>query len=207
WVKFSGATWLGDGFYYSRYDEPVKGKAFSNQNEYMKIYYHKVGTSQSSDKLVYEDKQHPLRYFNAQITEDERFLFINISEGTSGNAILVQDLLQKETTFKTLFSGFENNYSIVDNIDGTILATTDRNAPKYRLIAVDPKQPAEQNWKTIIPENDDLLESVSLWGKKLFANYLKDAGTRIYSFNADGSGKTEIPLPGSGTASGIDGKK
>lgn len=207
WVKFSGATWHKNGFYYSRYDEPKKGKEFSNQNEYMKVYYHTIGQDQSKDVLVYEDKEHPLRYFNAGITEDERFLFINISEGTSGNSILIKDLSKKEKSFKVLFKGFENNYSIVDNIGDKIIATTDNGAPKYKLIAVDPAQPEEKNWKTIIPESSDLLEGVSYWGGKLFANYLKDASTRLYKFNGDGSGKEEILLPGIGTASGISGKK
>lgn len=207
WVKFSGATWKGNGFYYSRYDEPAKGKAFSNQNEYMKIYYHTIGTPQSADQLVYEDKAHPLRYFNAAITEDERFMFIYVSEGTSGNEILVSDLSKKEKGFRTLFKGFENNYAVVDNIGDKLLATTDKGAPKYKLIEVDPTQPDEKKWKTIIPEGADLLEGVSHWNGKLFANYLKDASTRIYRLNIDGSGKQEIQLPGIGTASGIGGKK
>lgn len=207
WVKFSGATWKGNGFFYSRYDAPQKGKEFSNQNEFMKIYYHTIGTTQSADELVYEDKQHPLRYFNAGLTEDERFMFINISEGTSGNEILVKDLSKKETAFKTLFKGFENNFSIVDNIGDKLLATTDKGAAKYRLIEVDPANADEKNWKTIIPESDDLLEGVSHWNGKLFANYLKDASTRIYKLNADGTGREEITLPGIGTASGIHGKK
>lgn len=207
WVKFSGATWKGDGFYYSRYDEPVKGKAFSNQNEYMKIYYHKMGTPQSADELVYEDKAHPLRYFTAQITEDERFMFINISEGTSGNEVLVKDLSKNEKGFKTLFKGFENNYSIVDNIGDKILATTDKDAPKYRLVEVDPLNPDPSKWKTVIAEQGDLLEGVSHWNGHLFGTYLKDASTRLYRFLADGSNKQEITLPGIGTASGIGGKK
>jgi prolyl oligopeptidase len=207
WVKFSGATWKGNGFYYSRYNEPAKGKAFSNANEFMKIYYHKMGTAQSADELIYEDKKHPLRYFNAGITEDERFMFINISEGTSGNEILIKDLSKNEKVFKTLFKGFENNYSVVDNVGDKILATTDKGAAKYRLIEVDPANTDEKNWKTIIPESADLLEGVSYWGGKLFTTYLKDASTRIYKFNADGTGKEEITLPGIGTASGIGGKK
>jgi prolyl oligopeptidase len=207
WVKFSGATWKGNGFYYSRYDAPVKGKAFSNQNEFMKIYYHKVGTPQSADELIFEDKLHPLRYFNASITEDERFMLIYVSEGTSGNEVLIKDLSKNEKVFKTLFNGFENNYAVIDNIGDKILATTDKGAPKYRLVEVDPQNPDESNWKTIIAESDDLLDGVSHWNGKLFANYLKDASTRLYRFNADGTGKEEITLPGIGTASGIGGKK
>lgn len=207
WVKFSGATWKGDGFYYSRYDAPAKGKAFSNANEFMKIYYHQMGTRQSADELIYEDKKHPLRYFNAGITEDERFMFINISEGTNGNEILVKDLNKNEKSFKTLFKGFENNYSFIDNVGDKILATTDKGAAKYKLIEVDPMNADEINWKTIIAESNDLLEGASIWGGKLFTTYLKDASTRIYKFNADGTGKEEIKLPGIGTASGIGGKK
>ena len=207
WVKFSGATWKGNGFYYSRYDAPAKGKAFSNANEFMKIYYHKIGTPQSADELVYEDKKHPLRYFNAGITEDERFMFINISEGTNGNEILIKDLSKNEKGFKTLFKGFENNYSLIDNVGDKILANTDKGAAKYKLIEVDPMNADEKNWKTIIAESSDLLEGASLWGGKLFTTYLKDASTRIYKFNGDGTGKEEIKLPGIGTASGIGGKK
>ncbi len=207
WVKFSGATWKGNGFYYSRYDAPAKGKAFSNANEFMKIYYHQMGTAQSADELIYEDKKHPLRYFNAGISEDERFMFINISEGTNGNEILVKDLSKNDKIFKTLFKGFENNYSFIDNVGDKILATTDKGAAKYKLIEVDPMNADEKNWKTIIAESSDLLEGASLWGGKLFTTYLKDASTRIYKFNADGTGKEEIKLPGIGTASGIGGKK
>jgi len=207
WVKFSGATWQGNGFYYSRYDKPAKGKAYSNQNEFMKIYFHKIGTPQQQDELIYEDKAHPLRYFNAAITEDERFMLIYVSEGTHGNEILIKDLNKDEKTFRTLFKGFENNYAVVDNIGDRILATTDKGSPKYRLIELDPTKPEEKNWKTIVAESDDLLEGVSYWNGKLFLSYLKDASTRLFRANADGSGKEEIILPGIGTASLIGGKK
>jgi len=206
WVKFSGATWKGNGFYYSRYDEPAKGKAFSNQNEFMKIYYHTIGKPQSADELVFEDKAHPLRYFSAGITEDERFMFINISEGTNGNEILIKDLTKNDRSFKTVFKGFENNYSVVDNIGDKLLVTTDKNAPKYKLIEVDPSNATEQNWKTIIAENEDLLEGVTRWNGKLFASYLKDASTRLFRFNITGAEKEEITLPGIGTASIISAK-
>lgn len=207
WVKFSGATWYNNGFFYSRYDEPAKGKEYSNQNQYMKIFYHVLGEPQSKDQLIFEDQAHPLRYFNAAITEDEQFMMIYVSEGTSGNEILVKNLARPQSAFTLLFKGFENNYAVVDHVNGMLLATTDKSAPRYKLIAVDPEHPEEQAWKTIIPESQDLLESVSFWGGKLFANYLKDASTRIYRFNTDGTGKTEIALPGIGTASGIGGHK
>jgi len=206
WVKFSGATWYKNGFYYSRYDEPTKGKEYSNANEFMKIYYHELGKSQQDDKLIYEDKAHPLRYFNAGVTEDERYLYINVSEGTSGSEILVCNLTQPNCKFITLFKGFENNYSIIDNIGDRILALTDFGAPRYRLVSVDPLNPESKNWKDIIPQVTDLLEGVSTCGGKLFATYLKDASTRLYSFEMNGQNKKEIILPGIGTASGISGK-
>jgi prolyl oligopeptidase len=192
WVKFSGATWHKNGFYYSRYDEPTKGKEFSNANEYMKIYYHELGKSQQDDKLIYEDKAHPLRYFNASVTEDERYLFINVSEGTSGSEILVRDLTQPNSKFITLFKGFDNNYNVVDNIGDRILALTDFSAPRYRLVLVDPLNSDAKNWKDIIPQGTDLLEGVSTCGGKLFATYLKDASTRLYSYDMNGQNKKEI---------------
>jgi prolyl oligopeptidase len=211
WVKFSGATWYKNGFYYSRYDEPVKGKEFSNANEYMKICYHELGKPQSNDELVFEDKAHPLRYFNAGITEDERFLFINVSEGTSGSEVLVKELGENNASvkqpFRVLFKGFENNYAVVDNNGGKILAMTDKDAPRYRLVEVDPASPDPKNWVDVIPQNEDLLEGASTCGGKLFVTYLKDASSRLFSYDMDGGNKQEITLPGIGTASSISGKK
>ncbi len=207
WVKFSGATWYKNGFFYSRYDEPKNGKEFSNANEFMKIYYHEMGTSQTNDKLIFEDKKHPLRYFNASLTEDERFLFVNVSEGTSGTEILVKDLSKNEKEFTTLFKGFENNYSVVDNAGDKILATTDLDAPRYRLVEVDPKNADSKNWKTIIPQSKDLLEYVGTGGGKLFPVYLKDASSKVFQYDYSGKLEHEISLPGIGTVSGVGGKK
>jgi prolyl oligopeptidase len=207
WVKFSGATWYKNGFYYSRYDEPKKGKEFSNQNQFMKIYYHEMGKNQSDDKLVFEDKAHPLRYFNASITEDERFLFINVSEGTTGTEVLVQDLSKNEKTFKTLFPGFKNNFNPTDNNGDKILAVTDYDAPRYRLVEVDPTNPDPKNWKDIIPQSKDLLEYVGTGGGKLFPVFLKDASSRVFQYDYSGKMEHEITLPGIGTVSGIGGKK
>lgn len=209
WVKFSGATWLGNGFFYSRYDEPAKGKDFSNQNEFMKIYYHNLGSDQSQDVLIYEDKQHPLRYFNAGISEDERFLFINISEGTSGNEVLVKDLsglnqtqILNKNGFELLCQGFENNYDIVGSYKETIFIRTDVNAPKYQLVAIDCKNKKRESWKVVIPESENLLENVSLANEThLLASFLVDASTRIKHYNLEGKLLGDVALPGIGTAS------
>ncbi len=204
WVKFSGATWFKSGFFYSRYDEPVKGKDFSNKNEFMKIYYHEMGTQQSEDKLVYEDKAHPLRYFNASVSEDESFLFINISEGTSGSEILVKSIKDQDYlkgSFTIFCKGFTNNYGVVTNDGNKILVLTDYKAPKYRLVAIDPTQPEEKNWEVRIAEGKNLLENVTSAGGDLIANYLVDASTRLKHYDIMGKLKSEIELPGIGTAS------
>jgi prolyl oligopeptidase len=209
WVKFSGATWLGNGFFYSRYDEPAKGKDFSNQNEFMKIYYHVLGSNQSEDVLIYEDKKHPLRYFNAGISEDERFLYISVSEGTSGNEIWVKDLAilnqsQKIITsnFTLLCKGFENNFDVIGNDGDNILVRTDLNAPKYRLVAINPKNPEPKNWKDIIPESEHLLENIVIGNQnQLIASFLVDASSRLKHFDIKGKFIRDITLPGIGTVS------
>lgn len=206
WVKFSSPVWHKNGFYYSRYDEPTKGKEYSTANEFMKIYYHTLGQPQGKDVLVYEDKTNPLRYFNAEVTEDERYLVINVSEGTSGSEILFKDLQNKQADFKLLFKGFTNNYDVITSMGDRLLVRTDLDAPRYRLVSVDPNNAAPENWQDVLAQNDDLLQSASTCGGKLFATYLKDASSRMYAYNMDGSAKTEITLPGIGTASGISGK-
>ncbi len=210
WVKFSGATWLGDGFYYSRYDEPAKGKEFSNQNEFMKIYYHELGKPQSEDQLVHQDQKHPLRYFNASVTEDERFLIITASEGTSGTEVWVKNTKEggpAKGTFKRVVPGFENNYIVIDNVGDRLLVLTDKDAPRYRLVEVDLNQPDPKRWKDVIPQSKDLLEGVSTCGGKLFSVYLKDASSHMFQHDMSGRVEREIALPGIGTCSIIYGDK
>lgn len=207
WVKFSGATWQGNGFYYSRYDEPVNGKAYSNQNEFMKVYYHTMGTDQKADVLIYEDKKHPLRYFNVSITEDERFLVLNISEGTSGSEIWVKELnpsvkTVKVDAFTLLCKGFNNNFEVIGNDGRKILVRTDLDAPKYKLVAIDPDKIEPAAWTNVIPEGKDLLEGVVTAGKNsLIASYLVDASTRLKHYSYAGQLIGDIELPGIGTAS------
>ncbi len=209
WVKFSGAAWKGDGFYYSRYDAPAKGKEFSNQNQFHKVYYHKLGDPQSSDQLIYSDPAHPLRYFGAGLTEDERFLFIYISEGTYGTQIVYRDLSKKqaEPGFNMLFEGFSNEYSVIDNDGGKLLVLTDHGAPNKRVILVDPENPGVPLWNDVVPEKPELLEGAGTGGGKLFLSYLKDATTRVYQHDYNGRFERDITLPGNGTASGFGGER
>lgn len=207
WVKFSGATWYKDGFYYSRYDKPAKGKEFSSQNSNHKVYYHKLGTPQSKDQLIYTDPAHPLRYYGSSVTEDGRYLFISISEGTYGTELLWKDLRVPNAPLKVLFKGFDFEYDVIDNIGDKILVLTNQGAPNRRIVLVDPKIPVVNNWKTIVKEQPQLIESAATGGEKLFVSYLKDCSSKIYQYLPDGTGMKEIKLPGIGTAGGLGGKK
>lgn len=206
WVKFSGAAWKNDGFYYSRYSAPVKGTELSQKNEFHKIYYHKLGDAQDKDVLVYEDKTKPLRYYGAQTTEDERFLLIYISEGTDGTECLYKDLNANDKDFGLLFKGFKFNYSVLNNDGGKLLVHTDDSAPNYRVVSVDPKNSAKENWKDVIPEDaKNLLQMAATGGGKIFGEYLKDVATHVYQYDYNGKMEREITLPALGNASGFGG--
>ena len=208
WIKFSGLSWKGnDGFYYSRYPEPDEKSKLSKQNQFHKIYYHKLGTAQSSDQLVYEDKEHPLRNVSAGITEDERFLIINISEGTSGKELWIKDLKNNQQDLTLLIQGFNWEANVIDNDGNRILVRTNADAPNYQVVSIDPKKPSKENWQTIIPTRTKLLQGVGKAGGKLFVSYLEDASSRIYQTNYKGILEKEIKLPGIGSAGGFGGNK
>jgi prolyl oligopeptidase len=207
WVKFSGISWYKDGFFYSAYDAPKEGKELEAKNEYHKVYYHQIGIAQSEDVLVYENKEKPLRNHYVSVTEDERFLILYASEGTSGNEVYIKDLSQPDAPFQTLIEGFDTEPGIIDNIEGKLLLMTNHNAPKYKLVLIDPNNPKSENWQSIIPESQNVLQGVSYVGGKLIANYLKDAGTKIVVFDLAGKQLSEVQLPTIGTASGFGGKK
>ncbi|MBL7743760.1 MAG: S9 family peptidase [Chitinophagaceae bacterium] len=208
WTKFGGANWNGDeGFYYSGYDKPDERSKLSQQNQFHKVFYHKIGTVQSADKLVYEDKKHPLRYHGAGLTEDRRFLILNISEGTSGAEIWYRDMKEAAQPFRLLIAGFKTEPDVVDNSGDKLLVRTNDDAPNYKVVLVDPKNPDKKNWKTIIPERDEALQGVSTGGGYLFASYLKHASTRVYQYDYNGKLIREIQLPGIGSASGFGGEK
>lgn len=206
WVKFSGAGWHKDGFFYSRYPEPKSGEELSGNNLYHSVYYHKLGDDQSRDKLVYEDRQNPNMYHFCSVTEDGKYLILNAAPGTDGYATYYKNL-ETDGDFVPLFEGYDHKSNVVDHVNGKFLALTDIDAPKYRLVEIDPNNPAKENWKEIIPESEDLLQSVATGGGKLFANYLKNATDRFYQLDYDGGNKKEIDLPGLGSAGGFSGKK
>ena len=208
WVKFSSPSWYKDGFFYSRYAAPSEGNKLANKNEFHKLYYHQVGTPQHQDKLVHEDKQHALRNFYAGTTEDERFLYISASEGASGaNALYYRDLTDPKSTIKPIVDNFESEYDVVDNIGDKLLVRTNKNAPRYRLVLIDPKKPQEANWQVIVPESQNVMTNVSFVGDRLIASYMKDAASEVVVFDTSGKRLNSVELPTIGTVSGFSGER
>lgn len=205
WVKFSGAVWAPDskGFYYSAYDAPESG-VYSAQNQFQKVYFHRLGTPQSADELVYEDKAHPLRYFSAWPSDDGKWLFVIASEGTSGTEILYRKTSDKR--FRTLLPGFDADYMPVDCKDDQLYYVTNRNASNYALMKVDLNRPAQI--ATVVPEHEkNLLEGVDKAGGYLFAYYLQDAQSKVCQYDYEGRLVREAKLPAIGSVGGFSGEK
>lgn len=208
WLKFTGFHWKGDeGFYYIRYPQVDEKDKLSAANQGPKVYFHQLGTKQEEDKLVYEDPAHPNRLLGVYLTEDERFLVVRSSEGTSGSELRVQDLSNPESTLALLIPGFGTEATVVDQVNGQLLVLTNDGAPNYRLVLIDPKQPEKVNWKTVVAEKPQLLEEVQTAGGYLMLSYLQDASTRVYQHRYNGQLVREIKLPSIGTASGFSSKK
>jgi prolyl oligopeptidase len=207
WVKFSGAAWHGDGFFYSGYDEPEEGQELTEQNKYQKIFYHKLGDRQEDDEIIYEDWDHPHRYVWADVSEDERYLFLSISEGTHGNELYYRDLSGEGARFQPLITGFEYDSYVIDNIDDMFLVHTNIDAVNNRVVLIDSKNPPKENWQTVIPEKPDVLTGAGTAGGQLFCNYLRDANSRIFQYDLNGNLVREIQLPALGSAYGFRGKK
>lgn len=214
WVKFSGASWYKDGFFYSRYPAVTKGSKLSVASLGQMVYYHKVGTPQSQDVLIWKDEQNPNRYVGVSVTEGEEFATLYISTGTDGFEQYFHDLRKggmplPGTKWTPLQLGFDQKTSITDfdPNSGRLLVLTDVEAPNYRLVAVDPAKPAKENWVDVLPHKENLLESAGLVGGQLFAEYLQDVTTRVYRYDPDGSNERAIELPGLGSAGGFGGKR
>jgi len=211
WIKASGASWLGDGFFYSRYDAPAKGKELSSKNVNQKVYYHKVGTPQSADELIYVDAANPERFNSVSVTDDEHFAFLTISErgkGKEGNALFCRDLSKGEKTFLPIVAEIsEFVFGVVDNLGDKLLVRTNKNAPNSRLVLIDPKHPEEKNWKEVLPEKPEPLQQSGTAGGKLFVTYLKDVSTRAYVYSLKGKLENEIKLSTLGIAGGFGGQK
>lgn len=209
WMKSSGISWQQDGFYYSRYPAPEKGHELTAKNENHQVFYHKIGTSQSDDKLVYEDAANPQRFHTVGTSDDERFAFLYVSDrgkGKKGNAIFYRDLSQPDGKFLPVIGEIgDDSYGIVDNVGDKFLIFTDHKAPNSRVFLFDPKKPAESNWKDIIPERPQPLDFANTVGGKLFVGYLEDVAAKTYVYSLDGKLENEVALPGLGTVGGFGG--
>jgi prolyl oligopeptidase len=210
WIKASGLSWQGDGFYYSRYDAPEKGRELTSKNEFHKVYFHRVGTPQTADELVYEDRANPQRFHNVSATDDGRFAVLVVSDrgkGRKGNAVFFRDAKAGDKTWRPLVAEVgDDRFDVVNNVGDKLLVQTNHNAPNGRVFLFDPKNPAETNWKDVLPERPEPLQGVGTGGGKLFATYLKDVTTRAHVYTLDGKLENEVQLPGPGVAGGFGGE-
>ncbi len=210
WVKFSSPAWTpdGKGIFYSRYDEPPAGTKFQGVNLDQKVYFHKVGTPQSDDKLIYKRSDHPDWGFQTEVTEDGKFLIIATWKGTDHNyRITYFDLTKPDSLPVDLIDNFENDYSLLGNEGKVLYFKTNHKAALGRVVAINLDNPEVANWQEIIGEAKDVLQGANLVGSKFIASYLKDARTLVKVFSTDGKTQGEFPLPGIGTASGFGGKQ
>ncbi len=207
WVKFSGISWLNDGFFYSAYDKPEAGSELSKANEFQKVYFHKLGTEQAADELIVSDQNNAKHMFGAGLTDEKRFMLVSKSIGSHGNALDLKDLSKKNSPFITLMNQYEFEFHPVDNIGDHIYVLTNYKAPKYRLVKIDIKKPEESGWVDVIPEKKDVMQSVNMIAGKLVVNYMTDAHSKTEVYSFDGVLDHEVQLPGIGTVSGFSGKK
>ncbi len=202
WIKFSGMAWYKDGFYYQRFDEPKEGDELSAANQFGKIYYHKVGTNQSEDQLIYANPKNPENRFGAEVSEDQRFLFIYSYTGTSGNELYIKELTKPNNDFAPIITGFENDHYIVDNDGDHLIIHTNLGAPNNRIVRVHYQKPTANNWVDMIPETENVMNA-NTGGGSIFTTYLVDAKTAVRQYDYQGNLIREVELPGIGTASGF----
>lgn len=210
WVKFSGISWAkdGSGFYYSRYDEPSAGSALTGRNEFHKLYFHRIGTPQSEDVLVYERKDHPRWGFGGGVTEDGKYLVIHVSEGTEPkNRIFYRDLGKEDAPVVELLAEADARYGFAGNDGPVFYFRTDLEAERYRVIAIDLRRPERKSWKEIVPESKELLQSAGLVGGKLIVTHLRDAKSAVSIHAMEGGKLREVELPGIGSVGGFGGRK
>jgi len=211
WVKVSGVSWAGKGFYYSGYDAPKAGEnSLAGKNEYHKVYYHALGTPQTADKLVYEDKTKALGFRIAGVTDDERFLFLSLTDSKAdGNKLLVRDLKdpKQAAIWTTVQTSYEFDTSVIGNVGGELLVYTNDHAPNFKVVRIDPKKPQSASWKTVIPEAKEKLEGISQAAGMLLATYLHDASSQVKVYTETGEYKYDVELPAIGTAAGFGGRR
>ena len=209
WLKFTNLSWAADGsgFYYSRYPATSEEDKFQSLNTDMKIYFHRVGTSQDEDEIIYERPDHPEWGPRAQVTDDGNHLVITISVGTDDRySIGYQDLTDPDSEPTLIIEGFDYDYTLVGNIGDDLYFRTNDGGPRNRLIVINAKNPERDNWREVIPEAEDVLEDVSLVGDRIIAQYMQDAWSVVKIYDIDGNHVGDVDLPGIGSAYGFNGK-
>lgn len=206
-VKFSGISWLkNEGFYYSSYDKP-KGSELSAKTDQHKLYYHKLGTSQKEDELIFggtPEQKH--RYVGGRTTQDNKYLIVSASVSTSGNKLFIKDLGDPKSPFVTVQKDTDSDTSVIDNVGSKLYLVTNRNAPNKKVVTVDASSPGPENWKDLIEETQNVLRA-STGGGYIFANYMENAVSAIKQYSYDGTLVREVVLPGVGSAGGFGAKK
>ena len=209
WAKFGGAQWCGNGFYYSAYDAPEKGKEYSSKNEVHKVYYHKIGTPQGQDVLFYQNPAHPLRFYSVSLNKEETMMFLHESGAGSGMNLYVRDLRVPDAQFIQMTSNMDLQYSPIETVGDNIYLLTNDGAPRGRVMVADIHKPGFKDWKELIGESKGVLEDVQFADDKLVLTYSQDASTHLYVYSLDGKERNEIKLPTVGRAgfSGVRGQK
>ena len=200
WAKFGGAQWCGNGFYYSAYDAPEKGKEFSSKNEVHKVYYHKIGTPQSQDVLFYQNPAYPLRFYSVSINDEETIMFLYESGAGSGQNVYVRDLRVPNAQFIQMTSNLDMQYNPIGTIGDNIYMLTNDGAPRGRVMVANIHKPGFKDWKELVPESKHMLDNVEFADDKMVLTYNQDASTHLYLYTIDGKEITEIKLPTVGRA-------
>lgn len=207
WVKFSGMSWYKDGFYYSRYDEPQGENKLKAKNEFHKLYYHKLGTPQSDDELIYSDNENPNRGVWASVSDDESYLVLNIWDGSSDDNLVYYKELETNGAIIKMIDQLEAEYNFIGNDGATWYVLTNKNAPNKKVISFNPKTYSKSQPVDVIPESNNVIESISYVGGKLIVTYLKDANSVVSAFDNSGNKLHDIDLPGIGSVGGFGGKQ
>ena len=210
WVKFSGCSWRrdGTGFFYSRYDEP-KGNTLKAVSKFQKLYFHRLGTKQADDLLIHEQKDQPDWMFGAQVSDDGHYLVINVERSTeTKNLVLFRDLAKKhaDATTETLIGTWDASYQFLGNSKGTFYFLTDKDAPRYRIVAIELKHPEPAQWKQVVAQGKETLQNASIVNHNFVAEYMQDAHSQVRRFDLKGKALGSIDLPGLGTATGFTGR-
>jgi prolyl oligopeptidase len=210
WVKFSSTAWThdGKGFFYSRYDAPKEATKLADVNYFQKLYFHKLGTPQSADVLVYDRPDEKEWGFGGNTTDDGRYLLITATKGTAHKyRVFYKDLSRPDSKVMPLIDNFDAAYDFIDNVGSVFYFATDRNAPRKRIVAIDVNRPQEANWKTVLPESAQTLMSAHMINNQIVAEYLADARSVVKVVDLKGKAVREIALPGIGSVSGFGGKR